>query len=395
MSNNLTLRVMMLGGRRAGKTSALAAMQDCFDKQFKGTELNITPSGGRALDVIEAKRVEMERYLTMASRDEPFVPDSAPTQGDDTYRFNVRLKDRPDVISLDFYDFNGEWLVAGNPNYDDVQDQIKRADVIMIIIDTPYLMEEDGTYNDVRNRCFRITAAMKDNFDVRASVPKMVLFVPIKCERYYDENRMGDVYKQIVSDHCYGSLIDFLKGSCEMAVTPIQTIGTASFMGFDFDPSTGNCLMLKETDGKELPGYPLYNFTQKAREAAKRQGLDRKYAAEPMYCEQPAVYTLYYALTYAAQVAKAKADNLKKGPFGFFNRKLVEVFLKTLQKTIPSFLWNIIPPQNLQDLIDRFSFASAEEFLKQRNIIFEKMERSGKGFDILLPDILDFRGEGD
>lgn len=395
MSNNLTLRVMMLGGRRAGKTSTLAAMQDCFNKQFKGTELNIITSGKDALNVIEAKRIEMERYLSMASRDEPFFPDNTPTQGDNTYRFNIKLKGRPDVISLDFYDFPGEWLTAGNPHYDDVEDQIKRSDVIMIILDTPYLMEEDGTYNDVRNRCFRITSAIMDNFDVNASVPKMVLFVPIKCEKYYDECRMSDLYNQIVSDRCYGSLIDFLKGNCEVAVTPIQTIGTASFIGFDFDPATGNCLMSKEADGQELPKRPLYAFTMRARKAAERQKLGRKYAAEPVYCEQPAVYTLYYALTYAAKVAEAKADNLKKGPFGLFNRKLVEVFLKTLQKTLPSFLWN---PQHLQDLIDRFSFASAEEFLKQRDVICKKMKLSGDGFDILSPDILDFqrnREEGD
>lgn len=395
MSNNLTLRVMMMGGRRAGKTSALAAMKECFDKQFKGTELNITPASGRALDVIEAKRVEMERYLSMASRDEPFIPDSSPTPGEDTYRFNVKLKDRPDVISIDFYDFPGEWLVAGHSNYDNLQDQVKRTDVIMIIIDTPYLMEEDGAYNDIRNRCFRISATIENNFNIHDSVPKMVLFVPIKCEKYYDENRMGDVYKRIVSDRCYASLIDYLAGKCEIAVTPIQTIGTASFIGFDFDPSTGDYEMGKERDGKELPIAPLYNFTEKAREAAKRRGLDRKYAAEPMYCEQPAVYTLYYALTYAAQVAKAKADNLKKGPFRFFDRKSVETFLKTVQDKMPAPLWNIIPRENLEELIDRFSFASAEEFLKQRNVVFEKMKLSKDGFDILLPDILGFKGEGD
>ena len=256
-------------------------MKECFDKQFKDTELHITPASGRTLDVIEAKRSEMENYLAKASRDEPFIPDSTPTQGDDTYRFNVKIKGKPDVISLDFYDFNGEWLVGGDPHYDDVQEQISRSDVLMIIIDTPYLMEDDGQYNDIRNRCFRITEAIKANFDVNSSVPKMVLFVPIKCERYYDETRMEDVYNKIVSERCYGGLISYLQKCCEMAITPIQTIGTASFTGFDFDPSTGTYLMGKEKDGKELPIYPEYNFNDKAREAAKRQGLDRKYAAEP------------------------------------------------------------------------------------------------------------------
>jgi len=394
---------MMLGGRRAGKTSTLAAMQHCFDKVFEGTDLAISADSHRmdsssqsALDVIEAKRQELERYVDQAARDTNFVPDSSPTPGDATYRFNLKLKGKPDAIQLDFYDFNGEWLVGGNSNYDLVQDGVKRSDVLLIIIDTPYLMEEDGTYNDVRNRFFRITQAIKENFDVRAEegyLPKMVLFVPIKCERYYDDGRMIDVYNRIIdSERGYGGLINYLKGSCEIAVTPIQTIGTASFVGFDFDEENGNIYMAKEKDGKAFPDRPLYGFNGKAREAAKRQGLGRKYAAEPKYCEQPAIYILCYALTYAAYAAEIKSKESKKGIRRIFRPKIGEGILRFIKAAIPSPVWGLISEDAfnalIQQLRDKYDFTAAADFMAQRHLIYEHMIMQGEGYNIIDPDVL-------
>ena len=391
MANHLALRVMMIGGRRAGKTSALAAMQDCFDRMFQDTALSISPADSTTLDVIEAKRQELENYLAKASRNENFTPDNTPTQGDDTYSFYVKLRGKPDTVRLDFYDFNGEWLLPGSSHYEDVREQVHQSDVLMIIIDTPYLMEDDGTYNDVRNRCFRITQTIKNDLDVAAEVlPKMVLFVPLKCEKYYDDGKMGEVYKRIVSQHCYGTLIDHLKGYCEMAIVPIQTIGTAAFFGFDWDPDTGDVMMAKEKDGKEFPSMPLYAFTAKAVAAAERMGLGRKYAADPQYCEQPAVYTLYYALTYAARVAEGKEKESKRGFLGLVNPKLGENVLKFVRDIIPSEKLD----QAIQNLRDRYDFTSAADFLAQREAVYTRMKRGGDGYDILLPDVLGFsKGE--
>lgn len=398
MAAPLTVNVMMLGGRRAGKTSALAAMQGCFDKEFKGTQLSITPINSAALDAIEAKRQEMEDYLAKASRNEPFVPGGEQTDREMTYRFNLKLKDRPDTIHLDFYDFPGEWLTAGDPNYDKVAERVKSSDVLIIIIDTPYLMEKDGQYNDVRNRCFRITQSIKAIEDLKTKIlPKLVLFVPIKCEKYCHEKRMLDVYKRIVSDRCYGGLVEYLKGSCEMVITPIQTIGTAMFQGFDFNEATGDLRMGKDADGKEFPNKPLYYFTRRAEDAALRQGLDRKYAAEPKDCEQLAVYTFYYVLTYAATVARLKKEKNKKDFFGVMGAQIGEAALRLLKSLIPAPVREFLPDEALnklmKDLRDRFDFASAEDYLKQRDLVFKKLKTSGDGYEIIYPDILNFKGE--
>lgn len=42
-STQFEFNVMMFGGKRTGKTSVLAAMQECFEEKFKGVGLTITP----------------------------------------------------------------------------------------------------------------------------------------------------------------------------------------------------------------------------------------------------------------------------------------------------------------------------------------------------------------
>lgn len=390
MAKPLTLNIMMLGGRRVGKTSVLAAMNACFGEVFRGTELTLVPEGKELLMDLEKKYHEIEDYVNKASKNVNFTPDANPSLGDVTYCFSLNLGAQ-NVINLEFYDFPGEWMVTWNSGYDTIEQKIQESDVLMIVIDTPYLMEDDGTYNDARNRCFRITSAVISKFSFEKNLPKMVLFVPVKCEKYFYEGRMDEVYSKIDGPQCYRNLISYLKGKCEIAVTPILTMGTTSFKLFDYDKATGEFHMRKEADGSELPSTPLYSFiADKAKAAAERQGLDRKYAVDPQFCEQPAVYSLVYALTYAEQAANIKAENSKKVPF----KKMAKILIPVLQATIRSPLWKILPDDTIENLIEhlleRFDFVSANEFLKQRKLLEQKMKKTGDGYYIIQPDVLDF-----
>ena len=214
-----------------------------------------------------------------------------------------------------------------------------------------------------------------------------------------DENRIDEVYSKVES--CYEDLIFYLRGHCEMAVTPIFTLGTAVFAGFDYDESSGETIMSKELDGEILPSKPLYRFSPKAKEAAKRQGLAKSYTAEPKYCEQPAVYTIYYALTFASNVAKIMEMKRKQDKKGlkklFFNPKFSVMVLSFLKTAIPSPLWGIVKPETLGKMVEalqqRYDFPSAEEFLQQRDIVYKRMKRSGDGYYVLEPDIMKFKGD--
>ena len=401
MANKIILNIMMLGGRRAGKTSTLAAMYDCFTREFRDTDLSISATGSM-LDVLVSKKQEMTEYLACASRNGNFVPDDSPSDKEDTYSFQFKLKGKNDRIVLDFFDYPGEYLMTGHPQFTVVEEGIRRSDVLLIILDTPYLMEMDGRYNDVRNCCVRITNTIVGAEEKESLLPKLVLFVPIKCERYADDGRMDEVREKIMSDHCYGSLISALKDRCEMAITPIQTIGSAHFIGFERDRE-GDIIMdgFRKTIGDKVveepkvPKKPLYRFTERAKEAAKRQGLEQKYADDPRFCEQPAVYTLYYGLLYAQQYAKIKEQSKGKRIIEF-THKVIRAILKTkINRVLP--FWEAISDESLtavlETLEDRFSFAGVDDWFRASKPVFKKLKTEGDGYRVLLPDILDYKGE--
>ena len=348
---DLNLEIMMIGGRRTGKTSALAAMYGCFDSVFGKTDIICSVGGESTLDIIEAKRQEMIDYLALASENKDFVPDGTPTDGDETYTFDIFLKNkRNNKIHLNFYDFPGEWIKEKST---DIKEKISNSHVLMIVIDTPYLMEENGRYNDLRNRCYRITEMIKGNFDINKSkIPKLVLFVPLKCEKYYWENRMNEVAASIRREDVYGSLINYLSSgqntNCELAITPILTIGTAIFSRFERDKETHDFIM---NNKYKYPSKPLYYFNEEACRAAVKKGSNQKYAADPQYCEQPLVYTLSYALKMMA-MAISKDE-------GFWGN-LLKYFKEN---------W--------------LDFASASDFVTQRDKIQKHLVLDKNGFTIL------------
>lgn len=361
----LNLEIMMIGGRRTGKTSVLAAMQDCFDKVFGRSDIVCSTGGETTLNVIEQKRQEMNDYLALASQNKDFVPDGTPTSGDDTYTFDVFLKKkRKDKIHLNFYDFPGEFIENRG---DDIKAKIAESHVLMIVIDTPYLMEDDGQYNDPRNRCYRITEMIKDSLDVNdMDLPKLVLFVPLKCEKYFWEKRMNEVIAAVKKQNAYGSLIDYLSSgddvNCEVAITPILTIGTAIFSRFERDSETHEYIM-NEVD--KYPSKPLYYFSEQARAAAVNQGVEQKYAAEPKYCEQPLVYTLSYAL-------QMMADTIDKG------EPEISIFGKIFNTTPIARAFKYIKENWL-------NFAAAKDFIDQRKKIRSHLvgNKAKDGFAIL------------
>lgn len=307
---DLKLHVLMLGGRRCGKTSVLAAMQGCFDQVFaRETNLTISTSNLTTLDAMEKKRQEIENYFHESKYNFGFVADNSPTAEDSTYSFDIRCKgkdgkkkdkEKNSKIQVEFYDFPGEWLI--NEHIEWVERKINESDVIMITIDTPHMMEEDGVYHDNRNCCYRITELMKKNLNSEEDNPKLILFIPLKCEKYRDN--MDVVAEQVRKS--YKNLIDFLnKNYCEIAITPIFTMGTAAFDRFLREQ--GVIKTIKIDKNREIPEKSLYYFTKDA-----YQGNNTRPQASPKYCEQPLVYTLLYALTLVTHMKQKRLPQVRK-----------------------------------------------------------------------------------
>lgn len=346
-SNDLKINVMMMGGRRCGKTSVLAAMQGCFDDTFSKSDIIINSDDDETIDVMDEKRQEIRDFYAYHLLDNGFTPDANPTHEENEYCFSVGIKGKKGCINIEFYDFPGEWIERDNKeNRDSVKRHLKKSDVIIITIDTPHLMEEDKKYHAKKNRSHLIAQYFKKNFELNKSPHKMVLFVPLKCEKYKDN--IDQVTNAIRNDEDYKVLIDYLtngsyKKYIEVAILPIYTMGTLRFNRFDRNFDNGTFEIIEE---KGVPKTPIYEFT------GKKQ--------EPLYCDQPIIYTIAYVL----RMAQLKNIEDRKG----FKNNIVYTIKEKF-----------------------FKFASADDFLKKQEEIKKTLKTSDDGFCII-NDPLKFKG---
>ena len=63
VAEDLKIQVMMVGGRRCGKTSVLAAMKRNFDELFNSKNLVIRYGDTETLDALEDKNAEIEELV--------------------------------------------------------------------------------------------------------------------------------------------------------------------------------------------------------------------------------------------------------------------------------------------------------------------------------------------
>lgn len=317
-SNDLKIQVLMVGGRRCGKTSVLAAMKTNFENAFSQTNMDIFPDDLDTLDILATKNDEMKEYFIQAG-DRTFVPDNNPTEDIMEYSFSVKISNKRNNLKVKFVDYPGEWLTDVS-HRDKIQEYMKNSQAILIAIDTPHMMEENGLYNERKNYCNKIADRIKRAFEDSAKnhpitfgEHKLVLFVPLKCERYLADNRMDEV--KLKTAESYESLITFLKKDSytyETAITPIFTLGKAMFSHFERDKDTGK---IKIDTKDRIPEKAIYYFPD---ENAKKP--------VPKYCEQPIVYLIAYLMQCAGE--KKYDEFAEKTPLGKLGVKVNELLFK-------------------------------------------------------------------
>lgn len=284
------INVLMVGGRRAGKSSILAAMDKCCSHQLAGVEELSVVRDDECNVSLALKLTELKRYFSPAYvKRNTFVADLNPSSVCNKYGFDVTVKNRGLPYKLSFRDVPGEWY-ASSEHEADIQAAIADSQVFIIAVDTPHLMEENdkalgyGKYHAEFNRVGEITRLFKTAFQ-NSSQPRMVLFVPLKCEKYFLRNEisqrwnMHNVVETLKKG--YEELISFLTQSdvqenCTVAIAPILTLGGAEFDRFDENSYVG-----------------IYRYTA-----------DPKYA--PQYCEQPVLMALLYVITMAKEKAHGR-----------------------------------------------------------------------------------------
>lgn len=295
----IPMKVCMMGPRSVGKTTILTAVF-CDTQENLGvhTELLLQAEGDTS-----AQLTDKQHYLEAIFVNRTLITDRpvaglAASSTVNTFDFVFGLKGKEPRIELEIKDFPGEF-VLDKP--EEVKQFINESSAILVAIDTPHLMEEEGDFCEAKNKPSVITRFFKEQKNIGE---KLILFVPLKCERYYYENRMDEVLSRV--EMVYADLIaDFKKNEkVACAVTPILTLGDVELDQF------------KKTEGivgvdvNECPTKVLYRF----------KGDNPKY--NPAYCVQPLYYTLSFL---ASQYGRAKR-----------NRKIIDKIFASLYSLFDS-----------------------------------------------------------
>lgn len=282
-----------MGPKAVGKTTVLTAIFNDTKESIARTNLILKSIGDTGALLTDKRRLlEATFKKKQIIKEEPvsYMPGSHEISN---FHFDFGLKGRESKIEIEIKDFPGEYVVD---NPDQVMEFIESSDTIMVAIDTPHLMEINGRFNEAKNKISIITRFFKERLS-DSKEEKLVLLVPLKCEKYFAEKRMDEVKNRVIDN--YKELILFFKdhanGKIACAITPILTLGGVVYDTF----GTANGQVILDNKNPLLPAHTIYKF---------KDG-DATYS--PAFCVQPLYYLLSFVITQYER-------NKDKG--GFFNK---------------------------------------------------------------------------
>ncbi len=291
------INVLMCGPRRVGKTCIMSAM--------KSNLQNLIPTGEIAMVMDDASELlafeQRQRNIFTDTRwESPFYhaetsdhlgKDGASTASatlrDFTSLLSVRSGQRNlKTARIRFTDPRGEDFTDPR-KHDEMIERIRNSHIILMVVDAPHLMEDDDKgiprgYHEIYNLAGHITDMIKAAWQ-KNNIPRMVLFVPVKCEKYIRENRMEELLENLRLG--YVDLLQYItanqRSMCTVAVAPCQTMG-----GLEFRKFAPHVEGQPPHNGSKMLWDSLYSFIRDPLTNA------RNYA--PKDCEQPLMYVLQF-----------------------------------------------------------------------------------------------------
>lgn len=326
------IKVLMLGASRVGKTSILASLSSELFRQraIKNSNLEFEVKGDGYENIAAAQRL-MEGYFSSDRPVDPAQPDGPKctrlskfvlndNPGDREIDFSLLLKTKKSkgTYTIGFTDIPGEWVNRCRGGLDSgdkktLENLVSSADVIIITVDSVLMMEENGINAKSGNKIDNVDYLMREFCKGNSgNAYKMVLFAPVKCEKYYhrhveyvknpklfDEDPMELLIGQIKKQ--YSSLFDYLTKSDQkmffnVAVLPVLTLGNIEFKIFKPNENAG------DRSAKDM----LFGYYTSKEADPTEAALIPKY--DPQFCEQPLVYILLFEL---AKIKKLKEQRGK------------------------------------------------------------------------------------
>lgn len=233
-----SLKVLMMGGPRTGKTSALAGLVDSMisgevSKLISVRDVTESDAAKQKL----AQKVEHLKETLIHSYGRTIIVDDSKTEAYQRYIIDFAIPGTDGKMSIIFTDANGEFFESGREHSSEICQIVKESDVFVIAIDTPSLMEAVNSKNLLMNEA--VNKAINNvgdihNFityldDKNGADAKMVIFVPLKCEKWAREGRLDEVAARVRD--VYAVPIQALSNfkNVEVDIIPIQTVGSIVF----------------------------------------------------------------------------------------------------------------------------------------------------------------------
>ena len=244
----MPLKVLMMGGLRCGKSSALASLYAQMKSSLANNYLTIsdrTPIIGdlphhSLCDKLLELQIILEKYKESGRL---FLLDKNPSCSFNNYTLRFQIPGTKDGLDIDFTDSVGTFFYVDSYLHAEViRERIMDSDVFIIAIDTPYLMgsTEEPTKDfcpEVINQYVNCVHGLQTFLtyidDNEGRDAKMVVFVPLKCEKWAKEpgglDRVTARIKEVYASHIR-NLLSLKKVS--IAIIPIQTSGNILFSEF-------------------------------------------------------------------------------------------------------------------------------------------------------------------
>ncbi len=374
-----THNIIMLGGRRAGKTTILASILSQLSDNSPGNICTITDNTGYPIDIetefgnialpsLDNKLREVQRYMTdkgnnkERNKNEEFLVDMSPTYGQASYVLEVSANNT--ALNFKFIDVPGEWMRTNVKDHAKLKELIAESDVFIIAIDTPFLMNTDNPegimINSVYNRVTEIEQAML-NMKIDKDIPqdlKQIILCPVKCEKWIQKGKAEEVVDKVCK--IYRKLINRWVNCPQVTIQimPIQTVGGLESSRMlpaqlyfkddndrvgetcSVDPLTNMVMLRDGTPGRLNEGSRI--------EVDKNWEID--YASIPLSwyringkgfapknCEQPGYHILKFLVEKEENViaAKAQMEKVKLEEKGLIWRWLTKIFNPTFGKYLP------------------------------------------------------------